>query len=261
MIATILLSFSVLFVAELGDKSQLMALTFALRYRWWVVLSAISAASVAVNLIAVGVGHFLGAALPTDVIAVVTAVVLLAVGLWTLRGTRTPEADPEFAESDPEFAESDAATRSPARAFFVVLSAFLLAELGDRTMFATVALASDRNWVAVWAGSVAGMVAAGGLAIVLGIAVGKHIPERAIATGSGLLFLYIGAATLLSALAPGLGRLPEYAIALLAPTAAGTMMWSVRRSSRRDVTVFASTSMSHPVARESDSASNSRPPT
>lgn len=226
MIATILLSFGVLFVAELGDKSQLMALTFALRYRWWVVLSAITAASVAVNLIAVGVGHFLGAALPTHAIAFVTAVVLLAVGLWTLRGARTPEADPEFAEDD-------SARRTPAKAFLVVLSAFLLAELGDRTMFAIVALASDRNWVAVWAGSVAGMVAAGALAIVLGVAVGKHIPERAIAIGSGLLFLYIGAATLLAAVAPHLGRLPEFALPLLVPAAGGVVLWVLGRTAAR----------------------------
>ncbi|MGF6881791.1 putative Ca2+/H+ antiporter (TMEM165/GDT1 family) [Nocardia sp. GAS34] len=226
MIATILLSFGVLFVAELGDKSQLMALTFALRYRWWVVLSAITAASVAVNLIAVGVGHFVGAALPTPAIAVVTAVVLLAVGLWTLRGARTPEPDPELAEDD-------SARRSPAKAFLVVLSAFLLAELGDRTMFAIVALASDRNWVAVWAGSVAGMVAAGALAIVLGIAVGKHIPERAIAIGSGLLFLYIGAATLLAAVAPHLGRLPECALAVVVPAVAGVALWGLGRADAR----------------------------
>lgn len=219
MIATILLSFGVLFLAELGDKSQLMALTFALRYRWWVVLAGITAASIAVNLIAVGVGHFLGAALPTNVIAVITAVVLLAVGLWTLRETFHTDAD-----EDTEIAEKDSGARSPWRVFFMVLSAFLLAELGDRTMFAIIALASNHNWVAVWIGSVVGMVAAGGGAIALGILVGKHVPERAIAIGSGLLFLYIGAATLLSAFAPDLGRVSEYAIALLAPAVAGGVL-------------------------------------
>ncbi|WP_216892108.1 TMEM165/GDT1 family protein [Nocardia alni] len=225
MIATILLSFGALFLAELGDKSQLMALTFALRYRWWVVLSGITAASIAVNLIAVGVGHFLGASLPTDVIAIITAVVLLAVGLWTLRdahgGSKKDEAAP---------AADDSPARSPLRVFFMVLSAFLLAELGDRTMFAIIALSSSHNWVAVWIGSVAGMVAAGGLAIALGIAVGKHVPERAIAIGSGLLFLYIGAATLLSGVAPQLGRLPELAISLLVPAAAGVVLWLLGRS-------------------------------
>ncbi len=219
MIATILLSFGVLFVAELGDKSQLMALTFALRYRWWVVLSGIAAASVAVNLIAVAVGHFLGAALPTDLIALITAVILLGVGLWTLREVRAPEAEAQAEEQSP-------APKS-GRALFVVVSAFLLAELGDRTMFATIALASQHGWLGVWLGSVAGMVAAGGLAIAVGITVGKHIPERAIALGSGLLFLYIGAATLLSTLE--LGRVAEMGLAALAPLAAGLALWILGR--------------------------------
>ncbi|WP_067663596.1 TMEM165/GDT1 family protein [Nocardia miyunensis] len=226
MIATILLSFGVLFLAELGDKSQLMALTFALRYRWWVVLAGITTASIAVNLIAVGVGHFLGAALPTSVIAAITAVVLLAVGLWTLGETVRTDTD-----EDTEVAEKDPGARSRWRVFFMVLSAFLLAELGDRTMFAIIALASSHNWVAVWLGSVAGMVAAGAGAIALGILLGKHVPERAIAIGSGLLFLYIGAATLLSAFAPGLGRVTEYAISLLAPAVAGAALWALRRRS------------------------------
>ena len=45
MISALLLSFAVIFVAELGDKTQLVAMTFALRYRWWVVLGAITAAT------------------------------------------------------------------------------------------------------------------------------------------------------------------------------------------------------------------------
>ncbi|MBB5913714.1 putative Ca2+/H+ antiporter (TMEM165/GDT1 family) [Nocardia transvalensis] len=222
MIATVLLSFGVLFVAELGDKSQLMALTFALRYRWWIVLSGIAVASVAVNLIAAGVGHFLGAALPTDLIAICTGVVLLVVGLWTLRETLAQDEDAEV--------EKESGDRSPGRAFLMVLSAFLLAELGDRTMFATIALSSNHSWLAVWTGSVLGMVAAGALAIGIGITVGKHLPERLIATGSGLLFLYIGAATLLGALIPGLGRAPELVLAALAPVAAGGVLWLVRRN-------------------------------
>ncbi|WP_024801326.1 TMEM165/GDT1 family protein [Nocardia sp. BMG51109] len=225
MIATLALSFGVLFLAELGDKSQLMALTFALRYRWWIVLSAIAVASVAVNLIGAGVGHFLGAALPTDLIALCTAVILLAVGLWTLRET--------LGRDDEAEGSSETAPRPPGRAFFVVLSAFLLAELGDRTMFATVALASNHSWFAVWTGSVLGMVAAGALAIAIGITVGRHLPERLIATGSGLLFLYIGTATLLSALLPELGRVAELAISAATPLAAGAILWLLRRRSER----------------------------
>ena len=208
MIATIALSFGVLFLAELGDKSQLMALTFSLRYRWWVVLSGITLASVAVNLIAAGVGHFLGTALPADAIAVVTALTLLVVSLWTLREASGPA----------EEADDDAPAAPKARnALLVIVSAFTLAELGDRTMFAAAALASSNNWLAVWIGSVAGMVAAGGLAIAVGKLAGRHIPERLIAFCSGLLFLFFAGKTALDAFAPGLGTLGAIALALLPP--------------------------------------------
>lgn len=220
MIATILLSFGVLFLAELGDKSQLMALTFALRYHWWTVLSGITVASVLVNLIAVGVGHFLGAALPTGVISLFAAATLIGVGLWTLRESLTNSSD----------ADAEVAPQVRSRsAFLVVLSAFLLAELGDRTMFATMALATNNNWVAVWIGSVAGMVAAGALAIVIGVTVGKHIPERIIAVCSGLLFLYFGALTLLEAFAHGLGTPPAALLSLALPALAGGVLLVLRR--------------------------------
>ncbi|QIS08028.1 TMEM165/GDT1 family protein [Nocardia arthritidis] len=220
MIATILLSFGALFIAELGDKSQLMALTFALRYRWWVVLGAITVASIGVNLIAVAVGHFLGAALPTDLIAYFAAAILIVVGLWTLREVvQTPQEEADEPAAPP--------TRS---AFVVVLSAFLLAELGDRTMFATTALAAKNNWLGIWIGSVAGMVAAGGLAIAIGIAVGKHLPERVIAICSGLLFLYFGALTLLTAIPAGPDGFAAAGLAALAPALAGAVLLMIRRA-------------------------------
>ncbi|GGK55178.1 TMEM165/GDT1 family protein [Nocardia camponoti] len=221
MIATIALSFGVLFLAELGDKSQLMALTFSLRYRWWVVLAGITIASVLVNLIAAGVGHFLGSALPADAIAVVTALTLLVVGAWTLRDVFT--IDTEEQEAPPP-----TAARS---ALLVVISAFTLAELGDRTMFAAAALASHHSWLAVWIGAVAGMVAAGGLAIAIGKVAGKHLPERGIAFASGLLFLFFAAKTLLDAFAPSLGGWGSAAVALIAPAVVGVGLglWQAKR--------------------------------
>lgn len=218
MIATVLLSIGIVFLAELGDKSQLMALTFALRYRWWVVLGGIATASAAVHLISVGVGYFLGSALPTRAISLVAALTFLAVGLWTLREHfRADDEDP-----------APKSLRASTAPFFVVLSAFLLAELGDRTMFATAALATDYDWVGVWIGSTIGMVAADALAIGIGILVGKHLPERAIGIGSGLLFLYFGAATLISTAAPSLSGLVVAALAVIAPALGATVMLIVR---------------------------------
>ena len=190
MFAALLLSFGVIFVAELGDKSQLMAMTFALRHRWWVVLGGITAATIAVHLISVAVGHYLGAALPTHLIGILAGVAFVLFGLWTLRGDRL-SAD-----------EATRAQRTTAPAFFAVMSAFLLAELGDKTMLATVTLAADNDWVGVWIGSTLGMVAADALAIVVGAVAGKHLTERIIQLAAAALFLAFGVGMLVEGIFP-----------------------------------------------------------
>nr|WP_206038431.1 TMEM165/GDT1 family protein [Rhodococcus sp. HNM0569] len=199
----IALSFGVVFLAELGDKSQLMAMTFALRYRWWVVLSAITAATAVVHLVSVVVGHYLGLALPTDVIGVVGGIAFVIFGLWTLRGDSL---------SDTEASKAHTATRS---AFLAVTSAFFLAELGDKTMLATVTLATDSDPVGVWFGSTVGMVAADALAIVVGAVLGRHLPQRAVELGAAVLFFVFGAWLILESTVDD----PAYALVGAAGTA------------------------------------------
>jgi putative Ca2+/H+ antiporter (TMEM165/GDT1 family) len=190
--AALLLSFAVIFVAELGDKSQLMAMTFALRHRWWVVLGGITVATTAVHLISVAVGHYLGAALPTHLLGILAGVAFVLFGLWTLRGDRLSDD------------EATRAQRSTAPAFFAVTSAFLLAELGDKTMLATVTLAADNDWVGVWIGSTLGMVAADALAILVGAIAGKHLPERLIQIAAAASFLVFGIFILIDGIFPAL---------------------------------------------------------
>lgn len=180
MLAAVLLSFAVIFVAEMGDKTQLVAMMFALRYRWWVVLAAITAATTAVHVLSVAIGHYLGAALPTHLLGIIAGVMFVFFGLWTLRGDKLTDAD------------ADRAQKATAPAFFVVMSAFVLAELGDKTMLATITLAADHDWVGVWIGSTIGMVAADGLAIVVGAVAGKHLPERLVQICAAALFLLFG---------------------------------------------------------------------
>ena len=185
MLAAFLLSFAVIFVAEMGDKTQLVAMMFALRYRWWVVLAAITVATTAVHVLSVAIGHYLGAALPTHLLGVIAGAMFVFFGLWTLRGDSL---------SDDEASRTEKAT---APAFFVVFSAFLLAELGDKTMLATITLAAEHDWVGVWIGSTLGMVVADGLAIVVGAVAGKHLPERLIQIVAAALFLLFGVYMLL----------------------------------------------------------------
>ncbi|CAM2951500.1 TMEM165/GDT1 family protein [Prescottella defluvii] len=203
MLAATLLSFGVIFVAELGDKSQLMAMTFALRYRWWVVIAGITVATTVVHLVSVGVGHFLGAAIPTTAMSIIGGIAFLIFGLWTLRGDKLSDE------------EEQKARKVTGSAFLAVASAFFLAELGDKTMLATVTLAADNDWVGVWIGSTVGMVAADALAIVVGALLGKHLPETVVKIGAAVLFFAFGAWLLLE------GLFPE---SLAGPVTAGTVV-------------------------------------
>jgi putative Ca2+/H+ antiporter (TMEM165/GDT1 family) len=190
VLAALLLSFAVIFVAEMGDKTQLVAMMFALRYRWWVVLAAIAAATTAVHVLSVAIGHYLGAALPTHLLGLIAGAAFIFFGLWTLRGDSLSDEEASRAE------------RAAAPAFFVVTSAFVLAELGDKTMLATITLAADHDWLGVWIGSTLGMVVADGLAIVVGAVAGKHLPERLIQITAAALFLLFGAYMLLENIFP-----------------------------------------------------------
>ncbi|WFE30784.1 TMEM165/GDT1 family protein [Solwaraspora sp. WMMD791] len=174
------ISFGVIFIAELGDKSQLMAMTFATRFKMWPVLIGITAATAVVHLVSVGLGHGLGVALPTGWISLVAAVAFFGFALWTLRGDSLTDE------------ESRRAQRTTRSAIVAVFTAFFLAELGDKTMLATITLATRHGWFGTWLGSTLGMVAADALAIVVGRMLGKRLPERVIAYGAAALFALFG---------------------------------------------------------------------
>jgi Ca2+/H+ antiporter, TMEM165/GDT1 family len=173
-------SFGVIFVAELGDKSQLMALTFATRYRAGTVLAGISVATAVVHLLSVAIGYGLGAALPTAWIGLAAGLAFLFFGAWTLRGDRL---------TDEERARAGRGGRS---ALWAVGGAFFLAELGDKTMLATITLATQHGWFGTWIGSTVGMVAADALAILVGRLLGRGLPERTVRYGAAALFAVFG---------------------------------------------------------------------
>ncbi|MEV4535484.1 TMEM165/GDT1 family protein [Asanoa sp. NPDC049518] len=179
-LAALAISFGVIFVAELGDKSQLMAMTFATRYRALTVLIGITVATAVVHLISVAVGYGLGATLPTKWISLAAGAAFLAFAAWTLRGDSLTEE------------EKSKAQRSQRSAVLAVGGAFFLAELGDKTMLATITLATQHGWFGVWVGSTIGMVAADALAIVVGRMLGKRLPEKAIKWGAAALFVIFG---------------------------------------------------------------------
>lgn len=176
------------FVAELGDKSQLLALLFATRMRPWLVIAGIAVASGLVHLVSVGAGRYVGDALDPRLTTVFAGVALVCCGLWGLRelygGREGSGQDEAVVVKAPPGGLASLAT---------VVSAFLLAELGDKTMFATVALGAGHSFFGVWLGSTVGMVVADGLAIVLGLGLAKRIPYgKLMAWANGSFFVLGG---------------------------------------------------------------------
>ena len=180
MLAATLLSLGVVFLAELGDRSQLITMAYALRYRWWVVLSGVAIAACTVHGFSVAIGHFLGATLPARPMAFASAIAFLIFAVWAWR---------EGASSGDE---KLSAVREPRFALLTVVSSFVLAELSDKTTLATVTLASDHNWAGVWIGSTLGMILADALAIGAGLLLHQRLPERLLHVLAALLFLLFG---------------------------------------------------------------------
>ncbi|MCV7153877.1 TMEM165/GDT1 family protein [Mycolicibacterium pyrenivorans] len=220
MLTAILVSLAVVFVAELGDKSQLITMTYSLRHRWWVVLSGVAIAATLVHGLSVAIGHFLGLTLPERPIAFAASIAFLLFAVWTWREGHREDDDEEVRVAEPRFV------------VFAIVSSFVLAELGDKTMLATVALASDHNWAGVWIGATIGMVVADGVAIAAGMLLHKRLPERFLHASASVLFLLFGLFLFFDG---GLG-LRWVAVAVTATTAAAAAAAAVvawRRSRRR----------------------------
>ena len=181
MITAALISLGVVFVAELGDRSQLMTITYALRHRWWVVLSGVAIAAFLVHGLSVTVGHFLGVTVAERPIAFAAAIAFFGFAVWTWRERRDEGAE-----------TSAPATPGYRVALLAVISSYVLAELGDKTMLASMALASNHNWAGVWIGATLAMMLADGLAIPVGALLHRRLPARLLHGMASVLFLLFG---------------------------------------------------------------------
>ena len=164
-------------LAEMGDKTQLLAMAFATRYRWQTVMWGVFVATVLNHLLAVVVGSYITKFIPIEYVQIAAALSFIFFGLWTLRGDEL----------------SDELSSSRSSPSWTVAIAFFLAEMGDKTQLATVALAARFNaLIPVWLGTSSGMMVADGVGIIIGIVLGRKIPERLVKWVAALTFIGFG---------------------------------------------------------------------
>lgn len=172
-----LASLAFVVLAEMGDKTQLLAMAFAARFRWQTVMWGVLVATMANHLMAAAAGSWLATVVPLATIKVAAASSFVLFGLWTIRGDRLEGEDERFRFSP----------------FWTVAVAFFIAEMGDKTQLATVSLAVKYNSVwFVWMGTTIGMMIADAFGIGVGIVMGKRIPEQALKWAAALVFIAFG---------------------------------------------------------------------
>ena len=178
-----LVSFGLVALAELGDKSQLLALMLASRFhRPLPILAGILVAVLLNHASAAGLGYFVGVRLNGPWLRYVIAASFFAVALWAML---------------PEKAERDQPEISHLGVFGATLCTFFLAELGDKTQIATAALAARfQVWIPVVVGTTLAMMAANLPAVLLGRQLSRWVSLRALRWGAVIVSVAMGIATL-----------------------------------------------------------------
>ena len=175
----LLVSFAVIFVAEMGDKTQLLSLVLAARFRRpWPIIAGILVATLANHALAGAIGSWLTSVIPPHVMRWTLGISFIAMGLWTLK--------PDKAEEAPTSAGS-------LGVFGTTVAAFFMLEMGDKTQIATVALAAKyASLAAVVAGTTLGMMMANVPAVLIGEAAARKLPMRAIHIVAATIFIVLG---------------------------------------------------------------------
>lgn len=174
-------------IAEIGDKTQLLAIVLAAKYRKPVpIILGILAATLLNHGLAAGVGFLASEWLKGPAFRIVVGLGFLAMAAWAL----VPDKEDE-----------GAAQAKPGGVFVTTLIAFFLVEIGDKTQIATTLLAARFHEIAwVTAGTTLGMMAANIPAVLLGEAAARAVPLKWVRIAAAAVFAVIGAWVLVAAL-------------------------------------------------------------
>jgi len=174
-----LISITTISVAEIGDRTQLLSLLLAARYRRpWPIIAGILCATLANHAIAGVIGVWFGSLLKPRTLEIVVGISMIAMAIWTLK---------------PDKLDEGSGGAGAMGAFLATLTAFFVAEIGDKTQIATLALAAAYpSLLAVVAGTTAGMMIANVPVVFLGKAFADRLPLKAIHVGAAVLFAILG---------------------------------------------------------------------
>jgi len=179
MLREMIKAFLLIFIAEMGDKTQILAMAFATRFPVRKVLAGIGLGAFLNHGLAVLLGNYLSKAVPINTIQMIAGAAFVGFAIWTLK--------PEKEEDD---------EKEPGMQFgptLTVALAFFLGELGDKTQLTAITLAADAEYpVMVLAGTVSGMIATGALGIIIGKKLGDKIPELGIKILAASIFMFFG---------------------------------------------------------------------
>lgn len=210
-VTAFLFSGAAVVLAEMGDKTQLLAMAFATKYRWWKVMIGVFAATILNHALAVAAGTLIGRIESIHaIIQVAAAASFVGFGLWTLKGDQLEGEDKKATRVGP---------------ILTVGLAFFMAEMGDKTQLATIALGAKYpgSPAAVLVGTTTGMVIADGFGIIVGVVLCRRIPERIVKVVSAFVFMLFGLVStfqlFMEELAMGIGPSLSCILAIAAATA------------------------------------------
>jgi putative Ca2+/H+ antiporter (TMEM165/GDT1 family) len=177
------------FLAELGDKTQLMTMGFAVKYKPTVVLTGTLLATALLNLLSVGLGEAIGNFLPIFWVNLLAGIAFVVFGVLELRNEQDDEGD--------------SPKRNRFGPFLTITLSFIMAELGDKTMLATFAIATrEHNFLQVWAGSTLGLFSCNALAIIAGHFLKNYLSSKKLKYGIALVYIISGIAAIKQAFWP-----------------------------------------------------------
>lgn len=185
--AALTISFGMIFINEMGDKSQLIAMAFATKYKLYKVITGIFLACILLNSIAVFFGTLLANfSYLESYINFISAILFLLFCVLTLKGENGRTEKVAKPSSMPQI--------------LLIFVPFFLSEIGDKTQIVTVTLSARFNtsWFFVFLGSTLGMIFADSIGIFFGKVLHKKVPSNVLNIVSASLFLFFGVSAMFS---------------------------------------------------------------